>query len=140
MSPKVTELIRKEILFRQGDSIIAIADIVNSVMEGLDPEKLSNLEVRSLALASLKEMVRRELNKIHGRPKDAQGNLLQSLQPYYPWAADTQTYIRLDQMSEDDLVYNIHRLHEEGKTKIEHAKDLDEYRRSKFPDTNVSII
>lgn len=149
MSSKTTRLIQQEILSRQDDPSMKVADIVDSVMLGLDPEKkllnpeldpekkLLNLEIYSLSIKQVNNMVRSELNKMHGRPKDAQGNLLPSLQKYYP-GSDKQSYIRLEQMSEADLIYNIHRLREEGKTKIAHSKDLEEYWRRKFPDTNVS--
>ncbi len=34
--------------------------------------------------------------------------------------------MRVEDMSEGDLLYNIHRLSEEGTTKIDHSKDLEE--------------
>ena len=116
-----------------------IAVIVDSVMLKLDPNKLLDLEIYSLASKKVNDMVRREVNKMHGRPKDAQGNLLPKLQRYYP-RPDGKVYIRLEYMSEADLLHYIHRMRGEVGSKTDHINDLDEYRKRRFPGTKISII
>jgi len=118
--------------------------IANECMEALDPDKTSvpqvyagcHLHLRQIARAMLARAYDPADKKKRDRDALAAGDLF-TLQARYPMAhsADLEepVYVRRDDMTEEDVKYNIARLRSEGRAKLRHADALQAWWNERFP-------
>ena len=139
-----SDLVGAEVTARSNDTKVSPIVIANACMVKLDPEKTSVPEVYELAHMHLRQMARAALARSFDpadkkkRAHDAKAiSDLFMLQARYPQAhtadLDDPVYLRREEMTEDDVKYNVARLRAEGRAKLAHADALEAWWGSRVP-------
>lgn len=102
----------------------------------LDPDNISPPTVALGCDLQLRQLARHILrSKFMDEDEIGQDDLFPTLQARYPTARskgwEEPEYILRDQMSDDDIGYNVHRLRQEAQAKMHHADALEAYGRSR---------
>lgn len=112
--------------------------IANEAMLILDPERISipavyhgcALHARQLA----REMLRDRYASEDESSQDSLFSDYSDLQPRYPMKHDGKSepeYVLLNDMTDEDILYNVERLRLEAKAKMKHADALEEFGRKR---------
>ena len=130
---------------RKDHSTLSPVQIANDCMAVLDPKMRSvprvyqgcHLYLRQLASAVLARSLDPGDKTKRARDAKAISDLF-ALQPRYPQAhtgdLDDPVYVRREEMTRDDIVYNVNRLHSEGRAKIAHADALKAWWNDEHPE------
>lgn len=112
--------------------------VAMATLKELDPKNLTPVRVGQAALEQFKGMAARRLRgKFEPlNDKDAlQHDLFPDLQRRYPIKRnskqDEPIYADLEDLSDEDIEWNVHRLASESKTKMAHSKALAQYGRDR---------
>ena len=112
--------------------------MATEAMQELDPDRVSHPLEYLLAHLQLRQIARSlcagRWQKDEGRD-DEQHELFPGLQRRYPIAdrinGEEPVYRRLEDLTADDVAYNVHRLRSEARSKLAHADRLDAWGRER---------
>lgn len=132
---QLVEIIARIIDTRRLASRISPSWVATEAMTELDPKRTSkplvylgcHLELRQIARGLLRSWFE------DADPDEHQHELWPDLQWRYPTArssgGDEPEYVKLEEMSDNDIDYNVTRLRNEARSKLAHADALEAYGR-----------
>jgi len=131
---RLAELVARLIESRRSESRISPGWIATEAMKDLDPERVSpplvyigcHLELRQIARSQLRGRFERDPGE------SEQHKLWPDLQARYPVlrGGEEPEYVRLEDLTQTDVGYNVARLRAEGNAKLRHADALEAWGRS----------
>ena len=142
MIERINSLVSQEIMaaMNRNAKLLSPTKIAECVAVKLDPNKVAPPEFHHLSLLKLREIASKKISNDHANVTDTQGQLFKGLQKWYPVNSDGD-HMRLEHMSQEQLIYNETRLMREAKSKSKHADTLRRYRINKFPGSaKVQVI
>lgn len=128
---KLAEVVLAVVEQRKDQVKISPSSIATEVMNVLDPESVSvvlvalgcHLQIRQIARDCCRELFESDLTE-----GSAQHELFPDLQARYPAArqnGDEPVYVRLEDMTNEDIEHNVRRLRSEARAKLKHADALE---------------
>jgi hypothetical protein len=134
----LTDIIIRIVDKRRSERRISPSWVATEAMLEIDPAEAAPLLVRLGCHLELRQIARQVLRTFFedggsGFDDEADGmhDLFPDLQWRYPQAhvnpKDEPVYVRLEDLTPDDLAYNIVRLRREGRAKLAHADALQRY-------------
>lgn len=145
---ELSELVGRMVDRRRAESRVSPVSIANDCMAVLDPRMKSiprvyqgcHLHLRQLARAVLARAYDPADKRKRVRDGKALADLFK-LQACYPEAhtgdLEDPVYVRKEEMTREDVAYNIARLRSEGRAKIAHADGLQAWWNGDHPDEPV---
>lgn len=137
MIEQLADTINQIIVSNRTTSRIFPTWVANEAMLRLDPARVSPPAIYHGCAMYARQVARERLRKTFEREEDgsaesAQHELWPELQARYPTRrvkGREETYVLLDEMTKDDVTYNVTRLRAEAHSKQKHADALDAWGR-----------
>jgi hypothetical protein len=133
MDNSINEVVEKIIRDSQTEPTISPNWVADRAYAELDPSKLSPFRVALLARFALRQLARQILAK-RFQPDDPQEMLpnvdcpqLQQRYPLKPSKDQEPTYIKLELLKEEDMLYNVERLRAEAANEDQQADQLGQW-------------
>lgn len=137
MIDDLNDTISQMIVTNRATSRINPTWVANEAMQKLDPKRVSPPSVYHGCLMYARQIARERLRKTFERDDEtaadtAQHELFPELQARYPAKrskSGEEQYVLLDDMTADDVAYNVNRLRQEAISKEKHADALEAWGR-----------
>lgn len=129
---RLGDLIARIIDRHRGQSGIHPSWIATEAMNDLDPQRISPPLVFAASHLQLRQIARGQLrNRFDSEEESKQHELWPDLQTRYPTershGSAQPEYVRLEDLADEDVAYNIARLRKGGRAMLKHADKLEDW-------------